>query len=96
MAQQKKQSSLPANFAQGTQRIARIKELTAEPVAFVIEPEPEQVEAAVDSPVNLPLSDAEVASAFQGEAPVSASRVKRNASAYTSQVIDIRPIIIVA
>ena len=76
----------PGTFPQGTQRIARIGELS-EPNAYVLEPAtpiaPEP-SAAVQGPV----SDAELASAIVGgEAPMGARRARRVTSAYASEPV---------
>lgn len=83
-------------FPQGTQRIARIGEIS-EPNAYVMHPVPapeREVNVAVDAPV----SDAELASAIVGgDAPVAARRTKRITSAYSTEaVVGERPILTVA
>lgn len=91
----------PIPFPQGTQRIARITEVS-EPNLYVLEPtpalavaepavvEPEGTEPAVA--MHTPLTDAELASAFvDGDAPVALRRAKRVTSAYTAETRDERP-----
>jgi hypothetical protein len=85
----------PAEFPQGTQRIARINELY-EPNTYMLEPAPEQPEhstAAVESP----MTDAELACAIvgDGDAPVAMHRMKRVTNAYKTETIVIRPILTV-
>ncbi|GEM_PF-4412129 len=93
----------PIPFPQGTQRIARITEVS-EPNLYVLEPTPAVAvavaEPAVAEPattesavaMHTPLTDAELASAFvDGEAPVVLRRAKRVTSAYTAEARDERP-----
>ncbi|HEY4178285.1 MAG TPA: hypothetical protein VGM90_15665 [Kofleriaceae bacterium] len=86
----KKQRAI-ASFAHGSQRIARITELTGQN-EFVIEPEPERVAAPVDpvieSSLEGPVTDAEIASlhAGDGEAPIAASPAKRATTAYSQKI----------
>lgn len=96
----KKQRAI-ANFAQGSQRIARITELAGQN-EFVIEPEPEHVAAPVD-PVNEPgmagpVTDAEIASLHAGDggAPVAASPAKRATTAYSQRIPVLGKMIVVA
>jgi hypothetical protein len=84
-----KKQKLISNFAQGSQRIARITELAGQN-EFVIEPDSEQVAAPVDpvtAPVRGPVTDAEIASLHTGgEAPVAAKPAKRAADAYSQKI----------
>ncbi|MFN0252762.1 MAG: hypothetical protein ACKV2T_38160 [Kofleriaceae bacterium] len=87
----------PGEFPQGTQRIARIGEIS-EPNAYVLEPAPPASEL-IAPPVDGQVSDAELASAIIGnEAPyIARSTTKRVASAYSTEtVVDVRPILTVA
>jgi hypothetical protein len=87
----------PGEFPQGTQRIARIGEIS-EPNAYVLEPAPPLASEQIAPSVDGPISDAELASAFVNEAPVIArSTTKRIAIAYANEaVVDVRPILTVA
>ena len=96
-----KKQKLITNFAQGSQRIARITEL-AGPNEFVIEPE--RVESLADPQSDAPdaqsdaITDAEIASlrAGDGDAPIAASPAKRAASAYTQKIPVLGKTIVVA
>lgn len=75
----------PGTFPQGTQRIARIGELS-EPNAYVLEPATPIVPEP--SAVQGPVSDAELASAIVGgEAPMGARRARRVTTAYASEPV---------
>jgi hypothetical protein len=85
----------PSEFPQGTQRIARINELS-EPNTYVLELPPEQPEHFTPA-VETPITDAEVACAVVGdrEAPVAVHRAKRVTNAYKTETVVIRPILTV-
>lgn len=88
----------PVTFPQGTQRIARIGEL-CEPNTYVLEPAGEAPATEAPRPVatgDAPITDAELASAFVGEAPIAIRRTKTLTRAYTAVATDERATLTIA